>query len=255
MSLARLFVVLAVVAIGCRKAPPPEVVGGIYAVSGHATVTVPSRKDYRRTARPGMTVMSHMQIAVATGVVVIEAQDGTLHALGKGPHDIARMKALQRPARLKRLALSVAETAEEREVPVPLIADRYEPYDSGQLAKETEDSSNFKYFFAPNNGGPEEVAPPTPAAPPPWMRTRGFIRAFTRAAPSGDGRRALTDADGVVVVEFRDRSTAIASTLALPLDLAEVERIAVVDGRATLKLPGGKLALEDGQIAEIAALD
>ncbi len=253
MSLARVVVFAALVALaGCKKAGPPEPVGGIYAVSGHATVTVEGRKDYKRTAKPGMTVMQNMRIAVAEGVVVIEANDGRLFALGRGPHEIAELKELKRAPALKRRVFAVGEKAEEQERALPTVAMRYEPYDSGKLAKETEDGNNFKYFFAPGNGGPEEL--PEPAAPPPWMRNEKYIRAFSRMLPPGDGRRKLTEVDGVVVVEFRDRSTAVASTLQLPLDLGEVERIAVVDGSATLELPGGEFELEEGRVAELLPL-
>ncbi|MFN7132417.1 MAG: flagellar biosynthetic protein FliO [Myxococcales bacterium] len=253
MSAVRLAMALAVLLLlaGCKRKVEVLPVGGVYAVAGHATITIPGKKKFRRTAKAGMSLLNVMNVAVAEGVVVVEANNGRLYVLGRGPHDLSELEELNRPAPPTRTAFAIRAAAEEKVYPTLMVGSRYEPFDRGKLPKDANES-DMKYFFAPGGGDVTENEDPGPPAP--WMRNEGWVRPFAKLLPKVDGARTLTEVDGLAVVEFRDNSTAVASTLKLPLDLGEVQRVSVLKGKAKFSLPSGGFTLEESQVAEIEPL-
>jgi hypothetical protein len=240
---------------GCSRKASKEPAAGIYALRGGGKVTRES-PPLLRSPRPGMTLAFDMVLELEQKAV-LEGLNGAFVALDSGRHRVASINALRLPAQPSRRVVWVADAAEEREVGALIPAVRYEPLESGKALKDPQQdgfADNAAFLFLPQGSKPREPDHPS-GAPPPWMGAPSFIRSLRRPLVEGDGQRALTSAEGEVVVEFEDRATALAEELKLPLDLVGVRRIVVARGRARLSLPGGKsAALGEGQVAEIAPL-
>ncbi len=254
-----LLALAATVALGaCEKPRPVTPVAGIYAVQGEAKVAWgPKKKKTVRQARPGMLLLSNMTLSSDKGVV-LEAFDGSFVLLPKGERAAGRLK-LPPGASEGSLRPIVVVTAEatRKNVPPPLVASRYEqpPARPQEVGEDAEFKSDMAFFFT-RRSDEEQPAVEVPRGPPepPWARKEKFIHALRRPLKQGDGARTLTEARGAVVVEFLDKATAFADTLPLPVDLADVARVVVVDGSATLSLKGRAVPLKAGDIAEIQPL-
>lgn len=239
----------------CEKKPPVPL-AGVYAVHGEALLEWPGRAERRLTARVGLTVTDELSLRVEKGTVVLEGINGAFVALGPGRHPLREVRALAARSQERRRALVVQERAEERDLPALITQSRYEPPPTGRPLPLDDDGTagNLAYFFAPE-GRPEQHPDRPTGAPPPWLVAERYLRALGRPVVAGDSGRALARAKGAVVVEFDDSSTSLASALALPLDLAGVRRVVVVDGTATLALAGGvSVELRSGDVAEVEPL-
>lgn len=239
----------------CEKPAPVTQVAGVYAVRGEATVSWgPKKKPTVRRARPGMLLMSDMLLESDRGVV-LEAFDGSFVYVPKGGRTAKSLKLPTGAAEGSMRPIVVVTTeAKPKSVPPPLVASRYEPPPAPpqEVGENAELKSDFAFFFTPKPDEPEPVVEVAKGPPePPWARKEKFIHPLHRPLKAGDGARMLTQAKGAVVVEFADKATAFADTLKLPVDLADVTRVVVVEGSATLSLGGKAVALEDGAIAEI----
>lgn len=241
--------VLTALLFGCAKKVPPEPVAGIFALQGSGTVL--RGKDWRRSAQAGLTLAGDMSLELGRGSrAVIEGFNGFLIPLDDGKHGLASLRELALGVAEKRRVFWVTDKAEEREVAALISPTRYEPLQSGRkLPKPDQDSvaAGMAFFFTPSDEGEE----PGRQAPP-WIASRDYVRPLRRPLVPGDGARRLVAAEGFVVVEFEDHATAFAEELKLPLDLADVLRVVVIEGEAKLALPGGKtLELDDGEEAEL----
>ncbi|HEY3447562.1 MAG TPA: hypothetical protein VGK67_14505 [Myxococcales bacterium] len=262
LSQTRTVLLLALAALalpGCEKPTPVTPVAGIYAVHGEASVSWGlQKKPTVRRALPGMLLLSNMLLESDKGVV-LEAFDGSFVWLPKGERAASKLKLPPGASEgsLRPIVVITAE-ATRKDVPPPLVASRYEqpPAKPQEVGENAELKGDFAFFFSPksDDAQPVEEVPKGPPEPP-WARKEKFIHALHRPLKAGDGARRLTEAKGAVVVEFLDKATAFADTLKLPVDLSDVKRVVVVDGSASLALPGGKtVPLDAGDIAEIQPL-
>lgn len=256
-----LVLVVLVLCGACSRPAPPVPVAGVYAVKTPGSLARGSKKKPSlRRAQPGVTVLSDARIEAAEGGLVLEVFDTSFVYVPAGVHEV---KALHLrpvpPDGAVRKVQWITDQATAKEIPAPMVTPRYEAPQSLKPLKSEEDKefeSDVAYFFLPKGETPENEDP-TPKGPPaPWMMKDPYVHALKRPLKSGDGARQLTGAKGVVVVEFADQATAFAATLKLPLDLADVRRIVVLDGgSATVTLPSGKtVKLGEGDIGEIGPL-
>jgi hypothetical protein len=238
-----------------------DVVAGIYAASGAATISWgDEKKPTVRRAKPGVVLSEAMSLEVEKGGVALELYEGTSFMwLPAGRYQIKKLKLGAYPADgAKRPLLLVGQAAVRKEIPAPVVAVRYEPPQTGRNLKSEEEErfgSDVSWFFTPHRGeAAEEPEPAKAPTPPPWMLKDKYVHALHRPLKATDDPRMLQSATGVVVVEFLDQATAMSEALKLPLDLGDVRQIVVVDGSAKLSLPSGAVELKSGDIAEITSL-
>ncbi|MBI5547269.1 MAG: hypothetical protein HY901_25590 [Deltaproteobacteria bacterium] len=249
-------------AVGCsRSAGPGEPIAGVYATKGTAvTVRGDPNAPVVRRAQAGVTLLSDMTLEVEKGGVVVESFDGSFLWFPSGKHLLRRLKPLSAPTEgTTRRIVWITDKAVPRELPTPVVAARSEPAQSGKPLKdpaEEQFGSDFAFFFFPHDYESEEEAPgPKAPAPPPWMNGNPLVHPLRRPLKMGDGARSLVKADGAVVVELTDLSTAFADSLKLPLDLSEVRRVVVAQGSARIQLANGQgVELKAGEIAELGPL-
>ncbi|GEM_PF-1364167 len=255
LLLGLLLVLSSAAACTGRSDAPPRLAAGVFAADDNIVIESELNEGFRRTARPGMGLYSDQVLTVPNGARIVLEDAGTrFHLLGPGRYVLRNLSRLYSSSGKERQVRHIEESLLKPAVSQPAILQvRYEPLWSAPAPGKTVldrafgDDSEAKdaaaFFFLPHSSKSSGFVPPADTTDPKKARELR-VKPFNRPTRTPAGKDLLTGIEGQAAVEFTDHAVTFGNRLKFPVDLAEVERIVVLDGKVRLSLDGHEEAIK-----------